>query len=563
MVSIKQQRNYSTFQGYDHEPNQISHGKTPFSDRGFSHGPTYGSGGLFTIFPPIGIPAPSFGIDETAPSMPDNWNQDIPGFYYVKSGGGNSNNGYPANPRATIPDPIPAGSVVIIEGVYTTKHESNRLTVNGTASEPVFIRGLDNSNRAILKEKIVLEGSYYIVEYIDGQWDEASYNGKIALSGNYGAVRYGNFRGDPYPCIGGVHFYGGSNLVVYNSTIHHSGDVNADYDQDCHGTTVPAGNSYIWILDNEYSYNSGDGIQINAANSGNDATHHIYIGRNVSHHNKQTGMWSKQARDVIFSQNDLYGHSSSGSSMGEAMGQQYAPDYVWYLFNDIHDNESGIRLASDSGGTGTEHFIVGNKFRNIHKSGYDLNNSWEVASVSVWGSTNTYIVGNTMMDVDAGINSPRSRGKIDIINNIIDAPSVSGANQIFFYENLINSSAVDYNVFVNDVKLRMGSSTQFNLSGLQSIHNKGHNSHAVDEVSFVETNSGALVPTATSAATDSGTTTVDVYQRFYNRYGIDINRDITGAPRVMGSGPEIGAYEITGGLVPSPAPPSPPVLLAD
>ena len=257
-------------------------------------------------------------------------------------------------------------------------------------------------------------------------------------------------------------------------------------------------------------------------------------------------MWSKQARDVIFSENDVYGHHSSDSSMGEGMGQQYAPDYVWYLFNDIHDNESGIRLASDSGGTGTEHFIVGNKFHRLHKSGYDASNSWEVASVAVWGSTNTYIVGNTMWDVDAGINSPRARGKIDIINNIIDAPSVSGANHIFFDNNLINSSIVDYNVFVNAVKLRLGSSTQLDLSGMQSTHNQGNNSYAVDSVSFQPSSVGALIPTANSVAAESGTTAVDVYQRFYDRYGIDINKDITGAARVMGTAPEIGAYEITG-----------------
>ncbi|MCU7845545.1 MAG: hypothetical protein KZQ93_17080 [Candidatus Thiodiazotropha sp. (ex Monitilora ramsayi)] len=515
--------------------------------------------------PPIGVPAPSFGIDNVAPDTPANWNSDVAGFYYVRSGGSNSGNGYPGNPRSTIPDPLAAGSVVIVEGTYTTKHETNKLTVNGTASSPVYIRGTNDTNRAVLKQKVVVEGSYYVIEYIDGQWDNSSYNGKLHLTGDHGVVRYGDFRGDTNGCVGGVHIdSGASYTVLYQNNIHHAGDVNASTDQDCHGTRVSPNVNNLWILENEYSYNSGDGVQINAGSSGNDSIHHIYLGRNKAHHNKQTGLWTKQARDVIFSENEVYGHVSSGSSMGEGLGMQYAPDYVWFIFNSIHDNESGIRLASDSGGTGTEHFIVGNEFYNIHKSGsYDSSNSWEVASVAVWGSTNTYVVGNTFWDVDAGINSPRARGKIEIINNIFDAPSASGANQIFFYENLINSSPVDYNVFLNTVTLRLGSSSQIDLAGLQSIHGKGYNSYAVDSLAFVSSANGSFIPSLTSAAAENGTSNVDVYQIFYNRYGIDISKDITGAPRVMDSNPEIGAYEITGDIVSGQAPPSPPILSAE
>jgi hypothetical protein len=308
--------------------------------------------------PPIGIPAPSFGIDQVAPDPPEGWDSNVSGFYYVKSGGSNSGNGYPENPRATIPDPIEAGAVVVIEGTYTTKHADNPITSNGTASQPVFIKGMDDSNHAVLTEKMVLEGSYYIVEYVDGLWGNSSYNGKIALKGDHGAVRYGDFRGDVNQCVGGVHSYGGTQLVIYNNKIHHSGDVDATYDQECHGTVVPSGTTYLWILENEYSYNSGDGLQINAGSSGNDAIHHIYVGRNISHHNKQTGMWIKQARDVIFSENEIYDHVSSDSSQGAGTGFQYGPDYVWFLFNSIHDNEGGIMIASDSGGTGTEYFII-------------------------------------------------------------------------------------------------------------------------------------------------------------------------------------------------------------
>ena len=526
---------------------------------------TFAHAAYSDYIPPLGVPAPDFGIDNVAPALPTNWGSNQDGFYYVRSGGGNSGNGYPDDPRSTIPDPIPAGSVIVIEGTYTTKHESNPLTANGTSDQPVYIRGIDEANHAVLKQKIVVEGSYYVIEYVDGQWDNSSYNGKLHLSGDHGVVRFGDFRGDTNRCVGGVHINSGSSYhVLFRNNIHHAGDANATYDQDCHGTSIGRNINNIWILENEYSYNSGDGIQINAGSAGNDSTHHIYIGKNVSHHNKQTGMWTKQARDIIFSENDIYGHVRSDSSGGSGTGFQYGPDYVWFIFNHIHDNESGIMLASDSGGTGRDHFIIGNEIYNIHKQGaYDVNNSWESAAIGVWGSTNTYIVGNTIWNVDAGINSPRGRGKIDIINNIIDAPSVDGANHIYFYMDLIDTSRVDHNVFLNAVKLRLGSSTQIDLDGLQSIHNQGQNSYAVDDLPFTSSQDGDFIPASTSAAAQNGDNALEAYQIFQNRYGIDILKDITGAPRIADGVVEIGAYEISGTTSPALAPPSAPVLVAD
>ena len=65
-------------------------------------------------------------------------------------------------------------------------------------------------------------------------------------------------------------------------------------------------------------------------------------GRNVAHHNKQTGFWTKQAEDVIFSENLSYSHRTSDSSTGACMGFQYAPERVWFINNHIHDCEVGI-----------------------------------------------------------------------------------------------------------------------------------------------------------------------------------------------------------------------------
>ena len=55
--------------------------------------------------------------------------------------------------------------------------------------------------------------------------------------------------------------------------------------------------NYLWVVDNQMYRNSGDGIQINApATARRQRTHHIYVGRNVSHHNKQSRILGQAAR---------------------------------------------------------------------------------------------------------------------------------------------------------------------------------------------------------------------------------------------------------------------------
>ena len=158
------------------------------------------------------------------------------------------------------------------------------------------------------------------------------------------------------------------NVVIYNNTIHDNGNVNANTDQDVHGISVTDHVNHLWVVDNQLYRNSGDGIQIVRRPAQQAATtHHIYVGRNVAHHNKQTGFWVKQATDVIFSQNVSYGHRPSNSSMGQCMGGQYAPDWVWFLYNRLYDCEYGIALMSDDGEP-SHTFVIGNVIHNIHRT---------------------------------------------------------------------------------------------------------------------------------------------------------------------------------------------------
>src|SRR5262249_42954721 len=149
-------------------------------------------------------------------------------------------------------------------------------------------------------------------------------------------------------------------------------------------------------------------------------THDIYVGRNVAHHNKQSGFWTKQAVDVILSQNVCYAHRPGNSSFGACMGMQYSPERVWFISNHIHDSEYGIAIAGDSDrGFGQSSVILGNVIHNIHHvSPYNPQTGWSQAGIMLAGGMMRLVMNNTIHDVDAGITSPIG-AVTHIHNNII------------------------------------------------------------------------------------------------------------------------------------------------
>ncbi len=505
--------------------------------------------------PPIGIPMPSFGLNEAAPALPSPWNTDVTGFYYVKSGGTNTGNGYPGNPRNTVPTSgIPAGAVIVIEGLYTTAHLP--LTLNGTASAPIHIIS-STTAQAVIKQKWELTGSYFIMDGVNAEWDNSSGNGKLLISGSYIAVKNGYFRGDTNKGVGSVSISNGDNILFYNNTVRIAGDWQATEDQDTHAMGISTNISYLWVLDNSFSRSSGDGIQINAANTTNQPnTHHIYIGRNVAFENKQNGFWTKQATDVIFSENIAYDHIPSGSSPGVGLGQQYGPENVWYLFNEIYDNYGGITIASRSGGIGENLYIIGNRIYNNNRNpNFDPENSWANAGITITGGVNVSILNNVLAGNSGGINTPNGSGEFLIYNNIIDSPTVQGANSIFFYEDsLANSSYIDNNIFNRSAVIRWGRSLQDNLSSFQAAFNQCMNCTEADP-KYVDPANNNFSLQASSPAIDSGTANLrrDAYQIFKDRYGIDIRQDVTGLSRPQGNGWDIGAFEYNANLLPAPS----------
>lgn len=503
--------------------------------------------------PPIGIPHPPFGINEVAPAVPSPWTDNVAGFYYVQSGGNNPSNGFPGSPRGSIPSPLAAGSVVIIAGTYTVNHEGG-ITANGTAANPVYIRGISNTQRATITQKWVVDGSYYIIEFINGQWANSSGNGKLDFDGNHGVVRNSEFRGDTNTGVGAVN-PGGNYMVIWNNYIHDMGDVNASFDQDNHCIGIGSGTN-IWVVDNEIARCSGDGMQINGSLNG---THHIYFGRNKSHGHKQTGMWSKTASDVIFSQNTVYNIRPSNSSGGGCTGAQYGPDNVWWIFNHLYDCSSGIRTEGDSGfgASQPKRYFIGNVIRDITTVGAtDLDNPHGDGAIVLRGGYSNYIINNTIWNYQAGIMSPTG-GFIQIENNILGGRNTSQGRDIFIETSGTANASTMQNNIVNSspVRITWGSGSSgpvYDLAGFKSVTGKGQNSSNTNPL-FVNAAGKDFHLQSNSPAINTGLVSA-VYAAFQLRYGIDLAKDIEGNLRPADSAFDIGAYESGGSVIRPSAP---------
>lgn len=460
--------------------------------------------------PPIGIPAPSFGVTEQAG----------PATIIVQAGG-------------SLPSPIPAGAVVEIRGTYTRNHEGgDAIRCSGTAAQPAFIRGAAGS---VLTGTLEVTGSYCILEKLTIRMNTQDSRPTLLLGsggGDHIVLRDSDIAGNPRGGgVGVVSYSGGTitDIVILRNLIHDHGDVNATTDQDVHGIGIEMGQR-IWVLDNEMTRNSGDGLQVNGGQGNSGGIHHVYLGRNTSHGNKQTGLWCKQARDVVFSQNQVYGHRPSGSSSGAGLGGQYNPERVWYLYNRIWDNTVGINMASDLQSGGESHYYVGNVISGI--VGTVADGGWGAAALSLWGGTNVTVVGNTFYDVPVGIASPNSK-KWTIAQNVIARPRGSH----FVLEGAPLSGSTRRNDLYAEAP---------QASGAPSC-----TACVTGDPLFVNPAARDFGPRAGSPAIDAGGAEAAVYATFQSLYGIDIRRDAAGSPRPQGNAFDIGALESGGQSNPS------------
>jgi hypothetical protein len=502
--------------------------------------------------PPVGIPAPDFGIVEEGPAAPSPWVSPVPGFYYVDPTVGYATDlanpfGSPAQPRLTIPSPVPAGAVVELHGAYGAAHTSPRgVRANGTASAPVYIRGVEEKEKDKGKAKDgrvpvtgcwEISGTYFIVENL-----EFTGCGNIILLAptDHGVLRGSDIHGTLEGGGVGVQSWNGqsvSNVVLFQNLIHDNGDVHADYDQDVHGIAVGAHVSFLWVLENALVRNSGDGIQINAGSGRLQATtHHVYVGRNTAHSNKQSGFWTKQAVDVIFSQNQSFNHRPSNSSMGACMGGQYSPEYVWYIANVVGQCDFGIQLASDDNGFGTQQFFIGNVIAQIHDTigRFDPDNTWQNCGISLPGGTERYVIQNTLYDVDSGVCVANQFGLMHFYDNVIEQVRPDGFHLLFASQQVARASnRAQGNVFAPNFRMNVAST--ITDVAKEVLGGRGQN-QVGPSVGFVNPQALDFHLKSSSIARGNGTMPrLGVWEKFEERYGVELDRDVYGTRRSRGS----------------------------
>jgi hypothetical protein len=362
--------------------------------------------------PPAGIAAPEFGIAEShmmyagEAGYRDAGNG--PYSVYVDNTRAECDDAGPGTeekPRCGIPPDIaePGTVVEIHGGPYDFEDVKQQLDANGSATRPVFVRGVDDGNGFPILDNastFALQGQYLIVENL--RFEKTS-----VRTAAHGAPLYGrhhialrNLEIARHPDKNGSGL-GGNDIVFYRNHVHHN------FGDDRHGTSVGPGSERVWILDNYYHHNGGDAVQF-CHRCGKNPPRHVYVGRNVMHSDRENAVDLKFGKYIVISENRMFGYrvakrdtkwcfddgsycgkfSSGSDGSAIVVGSDGAPKNPWIIYNDIYDSAQGIRIEEVRSA-----WLIGNSIHDISHRAIPLQKDGDPL----------YILGNTIYDVEKGI----------------------------------------------------------------------------------------------------------------------------------------------------------------
>lgn len=551
--------------------------------------------------PPLGIPAPPFGIGESHERYADEvgylGGANGPYTHYVDNRDPGCRDDGPATesePLCSLPTMIDAGGVVEVHGGPYVLSNDLRVTLNGTAAQPVFYRGITGEGGApaiqMDRDSLHLAGRYYIFEgfLLNGaRLNNGCIQGssQCGETSEYGVVRHNEVRHQAQSNGTGN---AGHYMVSYKNHIHHNqGD-------DRHGIFVSSGSENVWLLENLIHHNGGDGIQFCHGCDANPPEN-IYIGGNTIFSDRENGLDFKYAKNVVVSQNRIFGyvtasantpwcfddvdtypyygssdHAFEGCYDGDSLptsgsdgsavvvGSDGAPVNVWLIFNTIHSANNAIRV--EEAGLRDEQlpaetdpaelmrlkgtWIIGNRLYNVGFGAITLDKRAEPLM----------ILHNTIHGADKGINQHwRVNFQLEIENNIISDVSEAlniesgevAAAAILNANLLWHSNGEDLQIEWNQ-HTTISSSADINmLSGTLKLGN------IMDDPQFANSDQGLFDIWPTSPVRSAGNQALETADNFYKLYFGDSQSlmfDLVGRARAPTS-LSIGALEV--GLVPN------------
>jgi hypothetical protein len=312
-----------------------------------------------------GIPLPDFGLHEVAPSWSelseadrfyvDNTHQDATDFQ--------NQFGSPEKPRLTLPGgTIAAGSVIEIRGGPYGPGRTLQIESQGTASNPVWIRGASSQNKPRIRRRVSLGGSYTIVENL--HFDRSRTSVGISPGAHHIAVRDSRFSGsgqnDGFTSVLGA--YGekdnpSHDIVFARNEIHDFGDISDGApENDYHGIKVSRYCQNIWITGNTISRMGGDSVQVGDSTlDADERCQRVFISQNDFYGNRENGVDIKSAAVVVVSGNTIHDFLPPHSTEAIAVVVHDGADSVWVLDNQVFNNSIGIINTY-----GTKTWVIGN-----------------------------------------------------------------------------------------------------------------------------------------------------------------------------------------------------------
>lgn len=495
---------------------------------------------------PIGTPVPSWpsgGIDQARPTLPNPWSSEQAGWYFINPSGCSDSRtyGYPGASRCSMPSSPSAGSKIVLEG---TLSGDRTISINGASGTPTWIMGYGTASKPLISGVWELRGSYLILDSLSFN-SGSNCDGNLLITGTNLVVRGSTFANSCTGSYGDGVGIGGTNVVFYNNTISQQGNWQLSTDIDRHGIKV-FGGSDIWIVDSTIYHCQGDGIQVGDQNNAAGAINRVYVSRNTAYENLQSCFWTKNATDVIFSQNTCHDITFSNGGVGQGMGGQYDPKYVWFLENKIYNTKSGIHIAGSSNGGGGPWYAIGNIIYNVQSNSC---NEYDYGALGYRNEGGFYAFHNTLYDVDSFLTLAPSGGSIIARDNIFaskkagSCPAIDARNE---------APIMDYNLYSTSAQ-----NVEYNGSTYASVINfasaTGQEAHRqIGEPLFVNAPVNFALQPGSPGLGNANQSVEPAYATFNTRYGRSIQYDFAANARPQDRW-DIGAYELLdGGVAPPP-----------